>query len=63
MTGWTYLGYGQVIQVSPMIVDFGMVQLEVGPHTRDQRCVGEFVKIKIDRLSLSLSDDDSDERR
>ena len=42
-----------------MIVDFGLLQLEVGPRTRDQRCVGEFVKIKIDRLSLSASDDDS----
>ena len=59
VTGWTYLGYGQVVQVDPMIVDFGFLQLEVGPRTHDRRCVGEFVKIKIDRLSLSSSDNES----
>jgi SAM-dependent methyltransferase len=58
LTGWSYLGYGQVVQVNPMVVDFGIARLEIGPHTRDERWIGEFVKIKIDRLSLFSSDQD-----
>src|SRR5262245_43370263 len=48
LTGWSYLGYGQVVRVNPMVVDFGMARLDVGPPIRDERWTGEFVKIKID---------------
>ena len=50
--GWRYEGYGEVIGVNPMRIDFGILTLQAGPHTHDERCVGEFVRLWIDRLDL-----------
>lgn len=52
--GWSYWGYGLIIAVNPMVVDFGILQLEAGPRTHDERCVGASVRVLIDRLDLTV---------
>lgn len=53
--GWQYAGYGKVIAIQPTVVDFGVLELQVGPPTHDDRCIGEYVYIPIDRLDCYLS--------
>lgn len=50
--GWTYEGYGQITAINPTVIDFGVLTLETGPPTHDERCIGEFVRLVIDRLDL-----------
>ena len=50
--GWKYIGYGEIVSVNPTILDLGDIQLETGPNTHDQRCIGEYIMIIIDRLDL-----------
>ena len=52
LSGWSYLGYGEIVSINPTSVDFGIFTLEAGPRTNDARCIGEFVKLHIDRLDL-----------
>jgi hypothetical protein len=53
--GWSYDGYGQVVSVRPVVVDFGDFTFEVGDFTTDQRCIGEFVHLILDRLDLAFA--------
>jgi len=51
---WNYLGYGQILTINPVLIDFGIFTLEYDDlKTNDERCVGEYVVVKIDRLSIS----------
>ena len=50
--GWKYIGYGEIVSVNPTILDLGGIQLEAGPNTHDKRCIGEYIKVIIDRLDL-----------
>ncbi len=47
---WEYMAFGKVVQVNPVVVDCGMLQVENEIHSHDERCIGEYVAIKIDRL-------------
>ena len=49
---WSYIGYGRVIQVSPVVVDFGLMEMEDANWTTDESLVGRFVRIPIDRLEI-----------
>lgn len=49
---WNYRGFGQVTAINPMIVDFGMLQLQGGPATHDERCIGAYVSGNIRRLQI-----------
>ena len=51
---WSYNGYGEIISVRPVVVDFGDFEFEIGDFTSDQRCVGEFIHVIIDRLDMSF---------
>lgn len=51
---WSYDGYGQIISVSPVVADFGDFTFEIGDFTTDERCVGEFIRVIIDRLDLTF---------
>lgn len=51
--GWAYAGYGLVLQVMPVVVDFGMMRMEDANWTSDERLVGKYVRIPIDRLEVS----------
>ncbi len=50
--GWSYVGYGQVKQVMPVVIDFGLLTMSDANWTTDESLVGRFVRIEIDRLEL-----------
>ncbi len=50
--GWRYVGYGRVIQIMPVVIDFGLLQMEDANWTNDEGLVGRYVRIPIDRLSI-----------
>jgi hypothetical protein len=50
--GWRYAGFGQVLQVMPVVIDFGLLRMEDANWTNDEKLVGRFVRVSIDRLSL-----------
>lgn len=43
--GWD--GYGEIVSVRPMVVNFGDFKFDIGDFTFDQRCIGEFIHIVI----------------
>lgn len=55
LKGWSYHGYGQILSLNPTIVDFGILKLDIGYLTNDDRVIGESVKVKIGRLDLSFT--------
>ena len=56
LSGWSYFGYGEIVSINPTSVDFGIFTLEAGPRTNDARCIGEFVKVHIDRSKRFVRD-------
>ena len=50
--GWSYTGYGQIVSVMPVVIDFGLLQMEDANWATDEGFVGRFVKIPIDRLDI-----------
>ncbi len=50
---WSYVGYGKVLSVMPVLVDFGLLQMEDANWTTDEQLVGKYVRIPIDRLEIS----------
>lgn len=50
---WSYTGYGQVISVMPVVIDFGVMRMTDANWTSDESLVGRFVKIPIDRLEIA----------
>jgi hypothetical protein len=51
---WSYDGYGEIISIRPVVVDFGDFRFDVGDFTSDERCIGEFIHVIIDRLELAF---------
>jgi hypothetical protein len=49
---WRYVGYGQIVQVMPVMIDFGLLTMEDPNWSTDERLVGRFVRVAVDRLSL-----------
>ncbi len=50
LEGWRYLALGQIVKVSPVVCDCGLLIIEEPFSTHDQRCIGEYVGFKIGRL-------------
>jgi hypothetical protein len=50
---WRYVGYGQIVQVMPVLIDFGLLTMEDPNWSTDEHLVGRFVRVAIDRLSLT----------
>ena len=50
---WRYVGFGQILQVMPVLIDFGLLTMEDPNWSTDERLVGRFVRVAIDRLSLT----------
>ena len=50
---WRYVGFGQVVQVMPVIVDFGLLKMEDANWSTNEELVGKFVKVSIDRLEIA----------
>lgn len=56
VSGWSYVGFGRVVSIMPVTIYFGMLQLEDPNWSDDERLVGMYVKVSIDRLDLSVDD-------
>ena len=50
--GWTYVGFGRVVSVGPVVVDFGLLTMEDANWTTDESLIGRYVRIPIDRLEI-----------
>ncbi|ADB42919.1 hypothetical protein [Spirosoma linguale] len=50
-----YFGYGQILQIRPVIADFGDFKLDLGDWTNDDRVINEFIYWHIDRLEIALN--------
>ena len=55
VSGWSYAGYGQIVSVMPVVVNFGLLRMEDANWTSDESLVGKFVRIPIDRLEVSFA--------
>lgn len=55
---WRYAGYGRVVQIMPVVIDFGLMCMEDANWTNDEKLVGKFVRVPIDRLSLTRHESD-----
>lgn len=53
--GWSYVGYGQVVSIMPVVVDFGLLRMEDANWTTDEELTGKFVQIPIDRLEIAFA--------
>ena len=51
--GWSYMGFGQVVSIMPVVVDFGLFRMEDANWTTDEDLVGRYVRIPVDRLEIS----------
>jgi len=50
--GWGYVGYGQVEQVMPVVINFGGLRMEDPNWSNDDAMVGLFVRVPINRLEI-----------
>lgn len=53
--GWSYVGWGQIAAIIPVIIDFGVLKMEDANWTSDNRLIGRHVKIQIDRLEIHFA--------
>ena len=51
---WSYCGYGKILGIDPVMIDFGSLIFDSGSWTNDRRVIGEYVCMRIDRLDISL---------
>lgn len=49
---WTYVGYGQMVSLMPVVIDFGLVQMEDAHWVTDESLIGQYVAVPIDRLEI-----------
>jgi hypothetical protein len=50
---WDYYGYGRIVSINPIIIDFGSISLDAGNWSQDDQIIGEYIYWKIDRLDIS----------
>ena len=51
--GWRYVGYGRVTQIMPVEIDFGLLTMADANWSTDEKLIGKFVRVPIDRLSIT----------
>jgi hypothetical protein len=49
---WSYIGYGQIKSIMPVVIDFGILEMIDANWVTDESLVGQFVAVPIDRLEL-----------
>jgi len=54
--GWSYVGFGRIVSIMPVTIDFGALELEDANWSDDENLVGKYVRVSIDRLDLSVDD-------
>ena len=52
---WSYTGYGQVVSIMPVVIDFGLFHMEDPNWTGDETLTGRYVGVPIDRLDISFA--------
>ena len=50
---WSYMGYGRVVSVAPVVIDFGLLRMEDANWTTDESLIGRFVRVPVDRLEIA----------
>jgi hypothetical protein len=50
---WSYTGFGQVVSVMPVVIDFGLLKMQDANWTGDEKLIGRYVRVAIDRLEVS----------
>jgi hypothetical protein len=50
LDGWRYAAYGQIVSITPVVVDCGVIKVSDVVHTNDDRVVGEYVGFTVTRL-------------
>ena len=50
--GSGYVGYGRIVSIMPVVVDFGLVEMEDARWTSDEQLVGRYVRVPIDQLEI-----------
>ncbi len=50
---WSYTGFGRIVSVMPVVIDFGMLTMESPIWNTDERLVGRYLGVSIDRLEIS----------
>jgi hypothetical protein len=56
--GWRYVGFGRVTQIMPVVIDFGLLVMEDANWTNDEKLIGRYVSVPIDRLCITRACDD-----
>ena len=56
VSGWSYIGFGRVMSIMPVTIDFGILTLVDPNWCSDERLTGRYVKVSIDRLELGVAD-------
>jgi len=51
--GWSYVGFGRVVSIMPVTIDFGILEMEDPNWSDDERLIGKYVMVSIDRLELN----------
>lgn len=49
---WSYVGYGRVVDIMPVVIDFGLFTMEDPNWSSDRRLIGRYVRVHIDRLDI-----------
>jgi hypothetical protein len=49
---WEYEGFGRVVGVAPVVIDFGCCRMEDPNWTTDRTLIGRYVRVPIDRLEI-----------
>ena len=50
--GWSYVGYGSIVSIMPVVIDFGLLRMEDPNWVTDNSFIGRYVRIPIDRLEI-----------
>jgi hypothetical protein len=53
VSGSSYIALGQIVSVSPVVCDCGLLRIVDPFYTRDERCIGEYVGFRVDRLDAT----------
>jgi hypothetical protein len=57
--GWSYAGLGQVVSVMPVVIDFGLLEMEDANWTTDGGLIGKYVSVAIDRLEIARAGEEN----
>lgn len=49
---WSYEGFGRVVSIMPVVIDFGLLRMEDANWTTDESLIGRYVRIPIGRLEI-----------